>query len=95
MDTGSKVTFIPKKFWERIGKPTLWKSRLLLCQFDGLVIKTLGYFDCSLDLEYKFEEITITVTIFKKNHGLLGNNMLNMNSTKIINEIKMEKNLES
>ena len=27
----------------------------------------------------------------KKNHGLLGNDVLNINSTKLINEIKIEK----
>ena len=42
MDTGSEVTLKAKNFWEPIGKRTLWKSSLQLCQFDGLVIKTLG-----------------------------------------------------
>ena len=44
MDTGSEIMLIPRNLWERIGKPTLQKSSLLLCQFDGSVIKTLGYF---------------------------------------------------
>ena len=35
--------------------------------------------------------MSITVTTCKKNHGLLGNDVLNINSTKLINEIKMEK----
>ena len=82
---------IPKNFWERTGKPTLWKSSLLLCQFDGSVIKTLEYFEGSLELEDKFEVIPIIVTSCKKNHRLLGNDVLNINSTKLINEIKMEK----
>ena len=30
----------------------------------------------------------------KKNHRLLGNNVLDINSTKLINEIKMEKNVK-
>ena len=71
MDTGSEVTLIPKNFWERIGKPTLRKSSLLLRQFDGLVIKTLGYFEGSLESENKFQVIPIIVTTCKKNHGLL------------------------
>ena len=91
MDTDSEVTFIPKKFWEHIGKPTLRKSSLQLRQFDGSVIKTLGYFEGSLELEDEFELIPIIITTCKKNHGLL---VLNMNSTKLINEIKIEK-LES
>ena len=50
MDTGSEVTLIPRNLWERIGKPILRKSSLLLRQFDGSVIKTLGYFEGSLEL---------------------------------------------
>lgn len=92
IDTGSEVTLIQKNFGECIGKPPLRKSSLQLCQFDGSVIKTLGYFDGSLELEGKFEVIPIIVTSCKKTHGLLGNNVLNINSTKLINDIKMEKN---
>ena len=92
MDTGSEVTLIPRNFWKRIGKPTLRKSSLQLRQFNGSVIKTLGYFEGSLVLEDKFEVIPIIVTTCKKNQGLLGNDVLNINSTKLINEIKMEKN---
>ena len=75
MDTSSEVTLIPRNFWERIGKPTLQKTSLLLRQFDGSVIKTLGYFEGSLELEDKFEVIPIIVSC-KKNHGLLGNDVL-------------------
>ena len=92
MDTGSEVTLIPKNFWECIGKPTLRKSSLQLCQFDGSFIKTFDYFESSLKLEDKFEVTPIIVTICKKNYRLLGNDVLNVNSTKVINEIKMEKN---
>ena len=45
-----------------------------------------------MELEDKFEVIPIIITNYKKNHGLLGNDVLNINSTKSINEIKMEKN---
>ena len=76
MDTGSEITLIPKKFWKCIGKPTLRKSSLQLCQFDGLAIKklkktTFGYFEDSLELEDKFEVISIIITTCKKYHGLL------------------------
>ena len=40
-DTGSKVTLMPKEFWERIGKPNLRKSSLQLRQFDGSIIKKI------------------------------------------------------
>ena len=64
-DTGSEVTIIPRNFWERIGKLTLRKSSLQIRLFDGLVIKTLEYFEGSLELEDKFEVIPIIVTICK------------------------------
>ena len=91
MDTGCEVTLITRNFRERIGKQILRKSSLVICQFDGSVIKTLGYFEGSLELEGKFELIPIIVITCKKNHGLLGNNVLTMNSTILINEIKLEK----
>ena len=91
MDTGSEVTLTPRNFWERFGKPTLRKSSLLLRQFDGSVIKTLGYLEGSLELVEKFEVMPIIVKTCKKNRGLLGNDELNINSTKLINEMKMEK----
>ena len=57
----------------------------------GSVIKSLGYFESFLLLEDKFEVIPIIVTICKKNHGLFGNDVLYINSTKLINETKMKK----
>ena len=69
MDTSSEVTLIPRNFWERIGKSILRKSSLVLRQFDGLVIKTLGYFEGSLELEDKFQVIPIIITTCKKKQG--------------------------
>ena len=92
IDTNCEVTLIPKKFRESTGKPTLRKSSLLHRQFDGLVIKSFGYFEGSLELEDKFKVIPIIVTICKKNHGLLGNDVLKINSTKLINVIITRKN---
>ena len=77
MDIGSEVALIPRNFLKRIGKPTLRKSSLLLRQFDGFVIKTLGYFKGSRELENKFEVIPIIVTICKKDLGFLRNDVLN------------------
>ena len=92
MDTGSEAIIISINFWERFGKPTLRKSCLLLRQFDGSVIKTAGYFEGSLELKNKFEVIPIIVTTCKKNHGLLRNDIFNIEASKLTNEIKMEKN---
>ena len=91
IDTGSEVTLIPINFWECIGKPTLQKSSLILYQFDGSVIKTFGFFEDSLELEDEFKVLPIIVTTCKKNHGFLGNDVLNINSTKLIIKTKMEK----
>lgn len=44
VDTGSDVTLIPRKFWERMDRPKLKKSNLQLEQFDGSIIKILGCF---------------------------------------------------
>ena len=71
MDTGSKVTLIPKYFWECIGKLTLRKSTSPLRQFDRLIIKALGHFEGSLGLKDKFEVNPIIVTTCKINHGHL------------------------
>ena len=54
-------------------------------------MKTFWYFEGSLELEDKFEVIPIIVTICKKNDGLLRNDVLNINSTELIYEIKIEK----
>ena len=84
MDTGSEVMLIPKNFWEGFRMPTLRKSKLLLRQFDELVIKILRYFEGSLELEDKFEVKPIIVTTCKENHSLLRKNELNINSTNLI-----------
>ena len=84
MDKGSEETLITKSFWERIGKPTLRKSSSQLRQFDGWVIKSLGYFEGSLEREDKFELILQIVMICKKNHALFGNAVLKINSTKLM-----------
>ena len=91
MDTGSELTLMPKNIWKHIGKQTLWKSQFLLHQFDGSVIKTLGYFESSLELEDKFEVISKIVITCKNNHILLGNDVLYIISTKLFEEEKMER----
>ena len=91
MDTGSVFNAYAKNFWQRIGKLTLRKRSLQLRQFDGSVIKTLGYFEGSLELEDKFELIPIIVTVGQKNYGLREKDVLNINFTKLLIEIKMEK----
>ena len=89
MDTGNAYT---KKF---LG--TYWKANFTKEQFTTSTIwrvshKILVFFEGSLELEDKFKVIPIMVTTCKKNHRLLGNDVLSINSTKLIDEIKMEKN---
>ena len=71
MQMDSEVTLIIRKFWEPSGKPTFRKSKILFRQFDGSVIKTLGYFEGPLVFEDKFEVIPIIVTIVKRTTDFL------------------------
>lgn len=51
----------------------------------------MGYFEGSIELKEKYEIVPIIVTNCRKTHGLLGNYVLRINSTKLINEIEIEK----
>ena len=74
-----------------MGKPRLKKSNVQLRQFDGSVIAIMGYFEGSIELKEKYEVVPIIVTNCRKTHDLLGNDVFKINSTKLINEIEMEK----
>ena len=87
VDTGSQVTIIPKNFWELMSKPKLQKCYLRLKQFDGTIIKVLGEFEATLETESKMNIVRIIVADCNKNHGLIGMDVLNINATKLINNI--------
>ena len=91
VNTGSEVTILPRNLWEKMGKPFLKKSNVQLRQFDDSIIAIMGYFEGSIELKEKYEIVPIIVTNCQKSHGLLGNDVLKINSTKLINEIEMEK----
>ena len=92
VDTGSEVTLIPKNFWERIGKPKLKKTSLKLKQFDGTIINVMGTFEGTFETKKRFEIIPVTVVACYKNHGLLGIDVLKVDTTKLINSIKAKRN---
>ena len=83
VDTGSDITLIPVNFGQGLGKPRLKKSPLQLKQFDGIIIKTLGTFEGTFETKNRFESIHITVIACTKDHGLLGIDVLKVNTSKL------------
>lgn len=49
MDTSNKVSLTPRNLWKCSGNLKLCKSHLQLCQFDGSVIRSLSYFEVTLE----------------------------------------------
>ena len=84
VDTGSDIALIPVNFWQDLGKPRLKESVLQLKQFDGTIIKTLGTFDSTSETKNHFEIIPITVMACAKDHGLLGIDVLQVDTSKLI-----------
>lgn len=88
---GSEVTSIPKNFGEKMGRLKLRQSKLQLKQFDGSVIKTLGCFEEVFKMKSRFEVIPFVVVECINNHGLLGVGILRIDTSKLINFIKLEE----
>nr|XP_047146105.1 uncharacterized protein K02A2.6-like [Hydra vulgaris] len=61
---------------------------LRLKQFDGTVIKVLGEFEATLETESKMNIVRIIVSDCTKNHGLISMDVLNINATKLVNNIE-------
>ena len=77
-------------FWQDLGKPRLKKSTLQLRQFDGTIIKTLGTFKSTFETKNRFEIIPITVIAYTKDHGLLGIDVLKVDTSKLLS-VESEK----
>ena len=80
LDTGSEATLIPSNFWEQMGRPLLGKTTIKLRQYDGSVIETLGKFTTNLETEQVIKKIEVIVAKCQKEHGLIGTDVLNINS---------------
>jgi len=91
VDTGSDVTLIPKNFWQHMGKPKLKRSYLKLRQFDGSYITALGQFNATFEANSKFEVVPITVVDCLKNHGLIGTDMIKIDTDNLIDSIESKK----
>lgn len=89
MDTGNKVTLIPRNIWEQLGKPKWQKTYLYLQQFDACYTNQWG-FEGLLELDKRFETMPVIVVNCTKHHGLVGNYVLKLNSIKLINAVNAE-----
>ena len=87
-DPWSDVTLMPRRFWEKMGKPKLKKSNLQLKQFDRTVIKVMGAFEETFETKKRFEMIPTTAVTCNKDHGQLRVDTLKVNITKLIKSIK-------
>ena len=90
-DTGSDVTIIPKNFWVKLGYPKLRKAFVKLRQFDGSRITVLGQFDALFEAEKRFEVLPIIVVNCFKDHGLIGTDIIKVDSTSLINSVESNK----
>ena len=90
-NTGSGVTLIPVNFWQDLGKLRPKKLALQLKQFDGIIIKTLGTFKDMFETKNRFEIIPITVMACTKDHGLLGIDVLKVDTLKLVNSMESEE----
>ena len=93
VQTKNAVTLIPKNFWEKKGKLKLRKSNLQLKQFNRIVIKIMGAFEETFKTKKHFEMIPIIVVACNKDQGLLGIDVLKVDTTKLFNSIKAENNI--
>ena len=91
VDTVSDIILIPVNLWQNLGKPRLKKSTLKPKQFDGIVIKTLGIFKSTFETKDRFEIISITVVACTKDHGLLGIDVLKVDTSKLVNFMEAEE----
>ena len=90
-DTGSNVTIIPKNFWVKLGYLKLRKAFVKLRQFDGSRITVLGQFDALFEAEKRFEVLPIVVVDCFKDHGLIGTDIIKVDSTSLINSVESNK----
>ena len=91
VDTGSDITLIPVNFWPDLGKPRLKKSTLQRKQFNGTIIKTLATFEGTFETKNRLEIIPIIVVACTKDHGLLGIDVLKVDTSKLVNSMKLEE----
>ena len=89
VDISSDITLIPVKVWQDLGKPRLQNSTLQ--QFDGTIIKTLDTFKGMFETKNCFEIIPITVVACTKDDGLLGIDVLKVDTSKLANSIESEE----
>ena len=60
-------------------------------QFDGNIIKTLDTFEAMYVTKNRFEIIPITVVACTKDYGLLGIDVLKVDTSKLVNSMESEE----
>ena len=90
-DIGSDVTLIPVNFRQDLGKLRLTMSPLQLKQFDGTIIQTLGTFKGMFETKNCFEMILIMIMACTKDHGLLGIDVLKVDTSKLVDSLELEE----
>ena len=86
VDSGSDCTIITEEMWTKLGSPKLKKTSKILRQFDGSKIPTMGTCSITIEWEGKYVINDVIVTKIMKEHGLLGNDIMNCSFS--INEIQ-------
>ena len=89
--TGSDDALILKNFWQEKGRPKFKRSYLELRQFDGSCITTLGQFKTTFADKENIEIIPIIVVDCFKNPGLIGTDILKIDTTKLIDNWQSEE----
>ena len=79
------VTSLSKEYLVRNRSTKIKKKLPKFRQFNGSVITTFGQFETTFEAKEKFEIILIIVDGFK-NHGLIGTNVLKIETAKLINK---------
>lgn len=85
-DTGCHVKLIS----ENLGKKRLEIKEDQLKQFDASLIKTLGCFECLFKSKNRFRALRILVEDCIKDHGLLGFDILRIDTSKLVSYKKLE-----
>ncbi len=75
-DSGATISVVSSHIWKNMGKPKLRKSIRQLIAYDGHIMKNLGKFTASIELEGKYLLVDLEVIDSKKTFGLLGRDLI-------------------
>ena len=79
LDSGSNITIVLRNFWEAMDKPKLKPFHGKLKHYDNSTMHMLGHFTSMVETEHKYIVADIVVADCIKAHGLIGNDLLDIN----------------